>query len=340
KEEIIELVKKFDYVVDATHPYAKVVTEYIREACTLSSIKLIRVIRESLEDSGDIYVDSIEEAVDYLNKSEGNILLTTGSNNIHLFNSINRDRLYARVLPSIEAIEKCINCSIKGSRIIAMQGPFTKEMNIHHIRYTGAKFLVTKESGKGGGYGEKILAAKEEGIKSIVIGRPESETGYSVDKSIDIICPKKKYIRYFPMFISLEEKFIRIIGGGSIALRRLKTLINFTSNIEVIAPSISEEVNNLCKEHNIKVINREFNNGDILGCNIILALTNNKEVNLEIYRLSKENNIICNIADSKDKCDFYFPGIAVKGPVVIGVTASGEDHRLAKVYTEKINKLI
>ncbi|MEG2338586.1 MAG: precorrin-6A reductase [Clostridium sp.] len=339
QEEIEEMVKEYDYIVDATHPYAKVVTESIRLSCIKQGRKRIRILRDVSSISGDIYLESIEEAVDYLNKTSGNILLTTGSNNISLFNKLDSERIYARILPSIPALEKCLNSGIKGSNIIAMQGPFSKEMNMEHIRFSGAKYLVTKESGDRGGYIDKIEAAREIGIQAIVIGR-EGESGVTLDAAVNIICGEEGRELYFPMFFRITDKKVLVVGGGAIALRRLKTLIKFTKNITVIAKEVSNEVMTLCRDNNIKVYERGYISGEVEDYDIVIALTSSREINNLIHRESRKNNILCNIGDKKEECDFYFPGVITRGSVVVGVTASGTSHRDAKDIRSKINKLI
>ncbi|MEF9953178.1 MAG: precorrin-6A reductase [Clostridium sp.] len=339
QEEIELMVRDYDYIVDATHPYAKVVTESIRLSCIKHGKERIRILRDVSSIHGDIYLESIEEAVDYLNKTCGNILLTTGSNNISLFNRLDSERIYARVLPSIPSLEKCLNSGIKGRNIIAMQGPFSREMNMEHIRFSGAKYLVTKESGDVGGYIDKIEAARKMGITSIVIGR-EGESGVTLDAAVNIICGEEGRELYFPMFFSIRDKKVLVVGGGAIALRRLKTLIKFTGNITVVAREVLSDVMTLCRENNIKVYERGYISGEVEDYHMVIALTNSREINNLIYRECRDNNILCNIGDKKEECDFYFPGVITRGHVVVGVTASGTSHRDAKNIRDKINKII
>ena len=73
---------------------------------------------------------------------------------------------------------------------------------------------------------------------------------------------------------------------------------------------------------------------------MVLAVTNNRELNEEIYHACKEDGIYVNVASDKDLCDFYFPGICLKDDVVVGITASGMNHKKARAVREKVQALL
>ena len=176
-------------VLDATHPYAVQATENIRLACGGLGLPLLRVLRgESGEDGGSrvVTVGSVEEAAAYLDGQEGTILVTTGSKELRAFASLKHcgERVFARVLPSPQALEACREAGILPSHILAMQGPFSAELNAAMIRQTGAAWLVTKESGRAGGFEEKLQAAEETGAKVVLVGRPEKESGVSLEEAL------------------------------------------------------------------------------------------------------------------------------------------------------------
>ena len=192
KDEIVQMFRKtqFDLVIDATHPYASSITESIASACTECKTKYIRLLRESSEISRDfIFVNEIENAVDYLNQTEGNILLTTGSKELQKYTKISdfEERVYARVLPMQTSLEACEKAGLKPSHIIAMQGPFTQELNIAMLKSVKASYLVTKDGGSPGGFEEKAAAAEKTGTKLIVIGRPKQRQGMSYRETIDYL---------------------------------------------------------------------------------------------------------------------------------------------------------
>lgn len=177
---MINLIKKnsIKLVVDATHPYADKVSQNITKACKDIDIPYIRYQRK--ESSFSEYNNMIKWAVDYkdaaeiLANSKGNVLLTTGSKTLEIFvDKVSPNRLYPRLLPTSDVLKKCENLGFKPSNIIAMQGPFTKEMNIQLLKKYSIEILVTKDSGKVGGTIQKLEAAKEIGIHVVIISRPK-----------------------------------------------------------------------------------------------------------------------------------------------------------------------
>ena len=168
-----------DLCVDATHPYAVIVTQNIYQACKAVEVPYVRVRREmqTCETPDSVYVKDTQAAIDYLKGVTGNILITTGSKELHLYTQIPdyELRCTARVLPTRSVVEACTELGFTGKHLICMQGPFDLEMNLATLRYANADFLVTKASGKNGGYDEKCEAALAVGVHLVVIGRPREQ---------------------------------------------------------------------------------------------------------------------------------------------------------------------
>lgn len=196
-DQMKELMKKYepDFVIDATHPHAKEVTANVKEACETSGFTYMRLVRErDLKDreENDIhltYVESVEEAVEALRTTEGNILVTTGSKELERYTELPdyKERIYARVLSVEEAVAKCEKLGIRGRHLICMQGPFSTELNRAVMKEYDVSYLVTKESGMAGGFSEKYQAALEEQVKMIVIGRPVEERGYTYGEIVELL---------------------------------------------------------------------------------------------------------------------------------------------------------
>lgn len=178
-----------ELVLDATHPYAAEVTENICSACEQTGVEYQRVLREESEREAAIYVDSVEEAIAYLETQKGNILLTTGSKELKKFTSLSdyENRIYARVLSLPSVLETCRAAGFEGRHLIGMQGPFSRELNRAMLRQYECRFLVTKDGGQAGGFLEKMEAARDCGVQAIVIGRPKKETGLSLGACKDML---------------------------------------------------------------------------------------------------------------------------------------------------------
>lgn len=194
EEEIMETVRNSDICIDATHPYAQIVSENIRRACDRCNIRLLRYVRPKAEIGDEVsIVSDASEAAELLREIKGNILLTTGSKELHKFSKIDAERLYPRVLPLDESLQLCKKAGIPSKNIIAMQGPFIEELNLALIKQFNIRTMVTKNSGKAGGFEEKVRACKENGCKLIVIDRPSRETGLSSIDEIVKICLEESH---------------------------------------------------------------------------------------------------------------------------------------------------
>ena len=141
---------------------------------------------------------------------------------------------------------------------------------------------------------------------------------------------------YFPIFINLSEKKVVVIGAGNIAKRRIQVLSEFTRHLTVVAPVVHPDVEGLAKSGAIQLLRKKYEAEDIYGAALVLAATNDRKVNHEIYEICKKQGIPVNVCDDREKCDFYFPGIVRKDEVVVGVTASGKDHGRARRVTEVV----
>ena len=175
--------KKPEMVLDATHPYAAEVTENIRTACQNTGLEYRRVLREAgaYQDQA-VYVPDTQAAIEVLEGTEGNILLTTGSKELGKYTALSDagERIYARVLSLPSVMETCKGYGFEGKHLIGMQGPFSMELNAAMLRQFDCKYLVTKDTGKAGGFQEKIDAALSCGTVPVIIGRPLKEEGLSV----------------------------------------------------------------------------------------------------------------------------------------------------------------
>lgn len=162
--------------IDATHPYAGEASRNIRMAARMANVPCRRLLRpESELPRESVLVDCAEDAARFLRDREGNILLTTGAKELAAFSRVERQRLYPRVLPLSESLGICEKLEIPRGNIIAMQGPFSSELNAALIRQFSIRWLVTKDGGAAGGFAEKAEAVRETGTSLVVIRRPEED---------------------------------------------------------------------------------------------------------------------------------------------------------------------
>lgn len=218
--------RDFSYIIDATHPFATEVSKEIKKACEARHIEYIRLSRDTSFDhtsfSGEhfFYFDTISQAADWLKSQSGTIFATTGSKELPILcKEIDTERIFARVLPSIESLELCARCSILQTHIIAMQGPFSEKANEIQFSESGAKILLTKESGAAGGYFEKIEAAQKLGMKIAVIKNPEHreqpKNAYSLSQIIEKLSRETGIALSSPADFAEKRLFLVGCGMGS-----------------------------------------------------------------------------------------------------------------------------
>lgn len=166
-------------LIDASHPYAEVVTKNAIEVCEKQNITYIRYERKSTIDKYKDYhklilVEDYQRLEEELKSLKGNILNTTGSRNVNKFTSMNiENRIIHRVLPTIESIDICLKSGATVENIIAIKGPLDKALNKAFIEAFDAKIIVMKDSGIQGGTIEKIEAAIELDLWVVVIVRKD-----------------------------------------------------------------------------------------------------------------------------------------------------------------------
>lgn len=170
------LLQSADLCVDATHPYAVEATKNIRAACEQAGVEYHRLLRPASPlPAGSAVFGTAMQAAEFLGKTEGNILLATGAKELTVFAGIDPNRLFPRVLPTVEGITACEKADIPHKNIIAMQGPFSYELNAALMQQFCIQFMVTKDGGAAGGFAEKVQAAQACGVQLVVIRRPAEQ---------------------------------------------------------------------------------------------------------------------------------------------------------------------
>ena len=164
-------------IIDASHPFARIVSETVKKATQTAGISYERYERRNLQYSyeGIVHVKDVQEAISLLNELEGNIFLTTGVNTAAAYMAGVKDgikRLYIRVLDNISSLEGCAKAGYQKDHVFGKMPPFTVEDNVKLIKETNAEVLVSKDSGKTGGVDIKVEACRQTGIKMILIDRP------------------------------------------------------------------------------------------------------------------------------------------------------------------------
>lgn len=213
-EDFVRVIREqgINAVVDASHPFAEEASKNALLGAKEADIPYIRYERESqsYENNGITMVDSYEEAAEKAAEKKGVIMLTTGSKTLQTFTQklLNHPdtRVIARMLPRKDNMEKCEQLGLPQKDIVAIQGPFTKEFNLALYKQFGVTTMITKESGKAGSVDEKLEAAIELGIETIMIKRPKINYGNAYSDFSDILAHINKILN--------NQKINGDIGGN------------------------------------------------------------------------------------------------------------------------------
>lgn len=166
-------------IIDASHPYAEIASQTAMAAAKHNDIPYIRYERPTQDfvDPLITEVETYEEAAQLASHHEGTVMLTTGSKTLATFTNqlLGKEKLrvVCRMLPNLDNMEKCEVLGVKQRDILAIQGPFSKELNRALYTQYDTSLVITKESGKVGSVDEKMDAAIELGIPVILIKRPK-----------------------------------------------------------------------------------------------------------------------------------------------------------------------
>jgi siroheme synthase-like protein len=137
----------------------------------------------------------------------------------------------------------------------------------------------------------------------------------------------------FPVFLKLENLRILLVGGGKTGLEKITAVIKNSpaTEVTIVAKEILPAIELLALDHpNIKVKRREFYPGDLYNVNLVIAATGNRELSERIRQEAEKRNILVNVADTPDLCDFYLGSIVAKGDLKIAISTNGKSPVLAK----------
>ncbi|WP_159517240.1 precorrin-6A reductase [Sunxiuqinia indica] len=170
--EQLLIEKAISAVVDASHPFAELVSTQAMAVCERLKRLYLRYEREQLQVPGAKYYTNYDEVIESLKQTNGNILLTIGSKNVYRFCPELRERIIARVLAVSKSLDECQAAGLQAHQLIAMKGRMRMETNRALMQEYEITQLVTKESGEAGGLTEKCQAAQELGIVVHILSRP------------------------------------------------------------------------------------------------------------------------------------------------------------------------
>ena len=189
---------------------------------------------------------------------------------------------------------------------------------------------------------ERIYHSVEEipeqtGYFSLAIVKPAQRESTADHRPETTALPAKEY---FPLFISSKGKKALVVGGGHVAARRINTLMQFSFQITVVAPRVTEEIAALHEQCKLALIRREFQEDDLQECFLAIAATDNRDVNRRIGEMAAQHGIWVSVADRQGECNFLFPAVAVNEMITAGLTSEGQSHQAVRQAAQRIRETL
>jgi siroheme synthase-like protein len=144
---------------------------------------------------------------------------------------------------------------------------------------------------------------------------------------------------YFPLFVNLAGTACTLVGGGPVAERRARTLIDFGVSLTVIAPQPSETIRAWAGDGALTLETREYAGAeDLRNAGLVIAAANDRELNRRVAADAQRAGILVNAADDPAACGFFFPALVRRGELVAGITSSGSCPGLTSRLREELDK--
>lgn len=146
----------------------------------------------------------------------------------------------------------------------------------------------------------------------------------------------------FPIFLKLDTLQVLIVGGGNVAIEKLHFLYKSSPNAQVtlVAREVREEIYSDYERFGIKVIQKEFEPQDLIGKNIVIAATDDRCTNEYVRKSAHEKNILVNVADKPELCDFYLGSIVTKGNLKIAISTNGTAPSFASKFRVMLEEIL
>jgi uroporphyrin-III C-methyltransferase/precorrin-2 dehydrogenase/sirohydrochlorin ferrochelatase len=147
-------------------------------------------------------------------------------------------------------------------------------------------------------------------------------------------------MEYLPIFIDLKGQQCLVVGGGDVATRKAKMLVKAQAKVTLVAPVLSSPAQDLLNTNQIDWLNSAFKPAQLQDLKLVIAATDDEQVNQAVYQAAKQQNILVNVADAPELCDFILPSILDRSPIVVAISSGGESPVLARQLRTKLETLI
>jgi precorrin-2 dehydrogenase / sirohydrochlorin ferrochelatase len=145
-------------------------------------------------------------------------------------------------------------------------------------------------------------------------------------------------MRYYPVNLDIKDRKCLVVGGGDVGTRKVITLLECGASVTVVSIIASEKVIKLAESNRIELKKRSYKETDLDGMFLVICATDNEELNLQVSKDAEKLNMLCNIADRPEACNFILPALVKRGDLVIAVSTSGKSPAFAKKVRKDLEK--
>src|SRR4030042_230398 len=135
---------------------------------------------------------------------------------------------------------------------------------------------------------------------------------------------------YYPIFLDLKGKRCIVVGGGSVAERKVEMLLEHETSVTVISPELSPKLQHLADQGAIKTITRNYQKGDLKGAFLVIAATDDPSVNAAVAGQARKQRALVNVVDDPRASDFIVPSMVRRGDITIAISTAGKSPALAR----------
>jgi len=145
-------------------------------------------------------------------------------------------------------------------------------------------------------------------------------------------------VKYYPVNLDIRNKKCLVVGGGVVGTRKVMTLLECGAFVTVVSPEASEKLLSLAESGTIALKKRSYAGSDLEGMFLVICATDNEQLNMQVGRDAEKMNMLCNVADRPEACNFILPALVKRGDLVIAVSTSGKSPAFAKKIRKDLEK--
>ncbi|MCX7817412.1 MAG: bifunctional precorrin-2 dehydrogenase/sirohydrochlorin ferrochelatase [Syntrophales bacterium] len=151
-----------------------------------------------------------------------------------------------------------------------------------------------------------------------------------------MILKNVRTMKFYPIFVNVKDRLCTVVGGGEVAERKVKRLLECGARVVVVSSEITEGLAKLRDAGLITHISEEYRSSHIKGSFLVIGATNRRETNKKISADCRRENVLVNIVDSPDECDFIVPSVLTRGDLTVAISTGGRSPALARRIREEL----